>query len=94
MFSGSSHGELWAIFRHFGEERDDSENPLRRLVPNRTAIRGATNVLLLSLVSQIDAAFRLFGWAESSPQGSLWWPHRSTIPQVMGWEAFEPEGST
>jgi hypothetical protein len=95
MFSGSAHGEIWSIWRHFQDETDspDIENPLRRLVPNRTAIRGATNILLLSLVSQIDATGRLFGWTGDSPQGSLWWPHRATIPRVMKWESFRPEES-
>lgn len=96
MLSGSAHGEIWSILRHFRDEADtaDVENPLRRLVPNRTAIRGATSILLLSMVSQIDATFRLFGWNEDSSQSLLWWPHRITIPRVMGWEALRPDEST
>lgn len=87
MYSGSTHGELWSVWRHFEEDQDstDRTNPLRRLVPNDVAQYSAVNVLLLSMLSQIDAVGRLFGWKPESQQGKLWVPIRKMIPRVMTW---------
>ena len=87
MCSGSTYGELWSVWRHFEEDQEsiDPSNPLRRLVPNDVAMYSAVNVLLLSMVSQIDAIGKLFGWKPDGRQGKLWVPVRKVIPEVMTW---------
>jgi hypothetical protein len=42
-------------------------------------------ILLLSMLSQIDAVGRLFGWKPESQQAKLWVPIRNMIPRVMTW---------
>lgn len=88
MYSGSTHGELWSIWRNFRDEQNplDETNPGRRLAPNRVALHSAVNVILLSMVSQIDAIGRMFGWSASSPQGEKWVPVRQAIPRSMDWK--------
>ena len=91
MYSGSTHGELWSIWRNFRDEEStlSETNPGRRLAPNRVALHSAVNVIFLSMVSQIDAIGRMFGWSVDSPQGEKWAPVRRAIRHSMDWRNFD-----
>lgn len=90
IYSGTAHGELWALWRHFRDTSDDSgSDPLMNLVPNKFGTHAAVNGALVSVVSQLDAVGNLFGWQPDGPQGAHFVPLRNEIDSTMSGDEFK-----